>query len=542
MNLMMDTIQNTTIMIDEQQAKLEKMDKIKTDEIHVDEQLANDITQRLEEGRGEALYQLGVGQDGSLGGLTADELAISFAHLKETCKSLNSEVSVICERKAKNGKLMMDLLIRERRDVHTDVRMAVCGNVDAGKSTLVGVLTSGELDNGRGTARVKMLTHKHELESGRTSTIQEQILGFNVQGECVNNTGVHKQSWCDIVEKSQKVITFIDLCGHEKYLKTTVRGMTGVMPDYCFLLVGANMGVSKMTKEHLGLAMALKVPVIVVITKTDICPENVKKQTLTDVTQLIKSKGVKRIPMPVKTSEDLTKVVNVITNDRVIPIFEVSSVSGANIDLLRQFLNIVPPRIQWNLLETQPVEFSIDSTYFVTGVGTVVGGTVMSGTISEGQTLLLGPDGLGNFKQVQVKSIHSKRRPVKQVKAGQSAGIALKKIKRSEVRTGAFLIDPTLSNQKGTRIFEAEVVILFHATTIQPNYQPVVQCLSMRQTAKIIEIEKKELLRTGDRARVKFQFLYHPEYLKVGMRLIFREGRCKGIGIVSKLCDNTVPA
>jgi len=51
----------------------------------------------------------------------------------------------------------------------------------------------------------------------------------------------------------------MDLAGHEKYLKTTVFGLTGNFPDYCMLLVGANMGVVGMTKEHFHLTLALKV-------------------------------------------------------------------------------------------------------------------------------------------------------------------------------------------------------------------------------------------------------------------------------------------
>ena len=49
-----------------------------------------------------------------------------------------------------------------------EVRCAVVGNVDAGKSTLLGVLTHGELDNGRGLARQRLFRHKHEAETGRT--------------------------------------------------------------------------------------------------------------------------------------------------------------------------------------------------------------------------------------------------------------------------------------------------------------------------------------------------------------------------------------
>jgi len=46
----------------------------------------------------------------------------------------------------------------------------------------------------------------------------------------------------------------LDLCGHEKYLKTTMFGLVGLMPDYAVIIVGANMGVSKMTREHFGIA------------------------------------------------------------------------------------------------------------------------------------------------------------------------------------------------------------------------------------------------------------------------------------------------
>lgn len=62
-------------------------------------------------------------------------------------------------------------------------RVAVVGNVDAGKSTLLGVLTHGELDNGRGFARQKLFRHKHEIESGRTSSVGNDILGFDREGQ-----------------------------------------------------------------------------------------------------------------------------------------------------------------------------------------------------------------------------------------------------------------------------------------------------------------------------------------------------------------------
>ncbi len=57
-----------------------------------------------------------------------------------------------------------------------EVRVAVIGNVDSGKSTLVGVLTRSVLDDGRGSARSKVFKHGHEEATGRTSSIGQHTL------------------------------------------------------------------------------------------------------------------------------------------------------------------------------------------------------------------------------------------------------------------------------------------------------------------------------------------------------------------------------
>mmetsp|Transcript_25875 Transcript_25875/g.102040 ORF Transcript_25875/g.102040 Transcript_25875/m.102040 type:complete len:102 (-) Transcript_25875:1567-1872(-) len=86
--------------------------------------------------------------------------------------------------------------------------------------------------------------------------------------------------------------------------------------------------------------------------------------------------------------------------------------------------------------------------------------------------------------------------------------------------------------------FQAEVVILYHGTTIKEGYQPIVHCVTVRQAAKVLGMET-EVIRTGDRARVTFRFMYYPEYVKEGSRFIFREGRTKGIGKITKILDTT---
>ena len=77
----------------------------------------------------------------------------------------------------------------------------------------------------------------------------------------------HAQRWIEVMEKSEHTVTLIDLCGHEKYLKTTLFGLTGLMPDYCLLVVGSNMGVQVMTREHIAIACALNIPMFVAVTK-----------------------------------------------------------------------------------------------------------------------------------------------------------------------------------------------------------------------------------------------------------------------------------
>lgn len=117
------------------------------------------------------------------------------------------------------------------------------------------------------------------------------------------------------------MIVFIDLAGHERYLKTTIGGLSGSYPDYVCVLVGANMGVSKMTKEHIGVAIALQIPLFVVVTKVclsrvsdmqvltpyqiDICPANVLKSTVNHLLRLIKSPQSGKLPVIIRNNQDI---------------------------------------------------------------------------------------------------------------------------------------------------------------------------------------------------------------------------------------------
>ena len=73
-------------------------------------------------------------------------------------------------------------------------------------------------------------------------------------------------------------------------------------------------------------------------------------------------------------------------------------------------------------------KFCTVQNFITQGVGTVVSGTTLKGVIRINDTLLLGPDSLGQFQPIAVKSIHRKRMPVREVRGGQTASFALKKV------------------------------------------------------------------------------------------------------------------
>lgn len=334
-----------------------------------------------------------------------------------------------------------------------------------------------------------------------------------------------------------KVMTLVDFSQifvHSK-LPPWLSGLFTTLPDFCMLMVGSNAGIVGMTKEHLGLALALNVPVFVVVTKIDMCPANILQETLKLLQRLLKSPGCRKIPVLVQSKDDVIVTASNFSSERMCPIFQISNVTGENLDLLKMFLNLLSPRTSYR--EEEPAEFQIDDTYSVPGVGTVVSGTTLRGLIKLNDTLLLGPDPLGNFLPIAVKSIHRKRMPVKEVRGGQTASFALKKIKRSSIRKGMVMVSPRLNPQASWE-FEAEILVLHHPTTISPRYQAMVHCGSIRQTATILSMDK-DCLRTGDKATVHFRFIKTPEYLHIDQRLVFREGRTKAVGTITKLLQTT---
>lgn len=513
-------------------------------------ELATQMRYRCSEGDGECIYNIGIEDDGTMTGISDKEYKETLENINLIASKNNYSVSILSSVETKDGKKVYEVLIREiHENKYIDIKIAVAGNVDAGKSSILGCLTTGKNDNGRGSARSSVFNYSHELKSGRTSSIAHHIIGFDHDGKIVNYQGINKLSWPEIIQRSAKVISFFDLCGHEKYLKTTILGLASSFPDVCMIMVDSNNGIKPMTKEHIFLCVTLKIPFIIIISKVDICKDrlNILNETVQGIKKFLQYPGIRRIPLIVKSKDDIILSSKNIYSESITPIFKTSCVTGEGMDDLKMFFNILGKKNIKNEDEDKDiVEFHMDHIFNVYGFGIVAGGHLITGTVSVGDKLLIGPHS-GVYENIIIRSIYCKKTPLQTVSHGSYVCFGLKKvdkISKSNIRKGNVIISN--KNEKLiVKTFTAEINVLkTHSTTVKVGYEPIFHAHSIRQITKIIDITNKRnargdqivddtnILRNGDIATVVLEFKYFSEYLKKGTRFILAEGRCKIVGEV----------
>ena len=510
------------------------------------ERLASQMRYRCSEGSGECIYNLGVEDNGDTPGITEDEYITTLNCIESAAQKNSYSIMNLTKIPADNEKNIYEVLIREKNeDSYIDLKVAITGSVDCGKSTLLSVLTNGKKDNGRGSARLAVFNFPHEVKSGRTSSIGHQILGYNDNGSIMNFQNNRILSWPDIVKRSSKIITFFDLAGHEKYLKTTIFGLSSSRPDLCMIMVGANRGVLRMTIEHIFLCKTLKIPFCIVVTKIDIMNElkNVLEETLTSINTILKKPGIRRIPIRVKSHGDIIRCAINLHSESIVPVFLVSNVTLEGIEDLHSFLNIVPKK-----LITEPneeIECHLDTSWTVPGVGTVIGGHLVSGSIAVGDKLWFGPNN-NQYCQITVKSIHCKKVPIQKTLTHCYICLAVKGISKQDVYKGNVL----LGNKKQQILCEkiiAEVEVLHsHSTTIKIGYHPIMHAQNVRTSVIINDITNKisarnrdldtdKVLRTGDTAELHLNMCFSKQFIKQGTNILLCEGRTKVVGYIKKI-------
>ncbi|MDB5495006.1 MAG: Selenocysteine-specific translation elongation factor [Phenylobacterium sp.] len=260
--------------------------------------------------------------------------------------------------------------------------------------------TAGHVDHGK-TALVKALTgvdgDRLKEEKARGVTID---LGF---------------AYLPIDD--DRVLGFIDVPGHERFVRTMLAGATGI--DFALLVVAADEGVKPQTREHLAIIDLLGVGQgLVVLSKADLAtPER-----LDEVTAELR-------PVLAGTVLEAAEVL------------AVSAVTGQGLDALRAHLAAAAAAMAQRSADSR-FRLAVDRAFTLQGVGVVVTGTVLSGMVRVGDQLLISPSGL----PARVRSLHAQNRPAETGRAGDRCALNLAGpgISKELLRRGDMVLDPAL--------------------------------------------------------------------------------------------------
>ncbi|KAJ2984468.1 hypothetical protein NUW58_g6042 [Xylaria curta] len=372
----------------------------------------------LEESNG-ALYEIGVADDGTFVGLTKDEMDESMMTLKVMAASLGCRVEVqrmkavgtcdwLEEPEEPHSRLhhedlwvaealIVPILDRQsgttadedngapRRGASTteQLRVSLTGPTTSGKTTLLGTLANGILDDGRGLSRSYLLKHRHEVASGRTSSVAQELIGYEGQS-ILNYTCMDVKAWPDIHDRAQdgRLVFLLDSAGHPRYQRTTLRALVGWAPHWTLLCIAASeensistgthsltgadgalgIGISEMdlAMAHLDLCLKLEIPLAILITKIEKAQLPILKKKLNSILTKVKATG--RTPKLLTGSgpqaadfsevpdqdqaKVQTEVIDAIAKDgnplAVVPIVLTSAITGAGIGLTHALLGSLP--------------------------------------------------------------------------------------------------------------------------------------------------------------------------------------------------------
>ncbi|WP_421355883.1 selenocysteine-specific translation elongation factor [Pseudocitrobacter faecalis] len=282
--------------------------------------------------------------------------------------------------------------------------IATAGHVDHGKTTLLQAITGVNAD-------------RLPEEKSRGMTID---LGYAY--------------W---PQPDGRVLGFIDVPGHEKFLSNMLAGVGGI--DHALLVVACDDGVMAQTREHLAILQLTGKPTLTVaLTKTDRVDAARVVEVRHEIDSVLREYGF----------DDAT-------------LFETAATAGLGIDELRAHLLQLPERVN---PENQRFRLAIDRAFTVKGAGLVVTGTALSGDVNVGDTLWL----TGVDKPMRVRGIHAQNQATEQAHGGQR--IALNIVgdaQKEELNRGDWL----LSQEPPAPV--ERVIVELHSHVPLTQWQPL---------------------------------------------------------------------
>jgi len=295
--------------------------------------------------------------------------------------------------------------------------------------------TAGHIDHGK-TALVAALTG---IDTDRLP--QEKARGISIE-----------LGYAPLALPSGRRLSVVDVPGHERFVRTMVAGATGI--DLFLLVVAADDGVMPQTREHLAIVELLDVPAgVVALTKRDLVDAELAELARLGVEELLET--------------------GPYTGAAIV---EVSSRTGAGLDALRDALDGLAGTAR-SRAAAGPVRLPIDRAFSLRGIGTVVTGTLWSGTVRVGDRLAIEPGG----REARVRSVQVHDQAVAEAAAGQRVALALVGVERTQIRRGQTAATPgTLPRSyrldvrlhvpagAGHGLRHGEVVTVHHGTAEAP--------------------------------------------------------------------------
>ena len=571
------------------------------------QELTSQMNYRLREGSGECYYEIGVEDNGNTLGISKQELEISINVINTIANNLGCKTKVMKLIQGKEG-LIAEMYIKKQEDDllnKIEITIGVLGEGGTGKSTIIGVLINGILDNGKGLARTNVFRHKHEILCGKTSSFSHQILGFDEEGKLTNYGDLLKPSLSQIVNKSTKIINFYDMAGGNKtFNKSTLSTLSKEYLDYLLFVISAKDEITKKTEDLLRLIYNIDLPVIAIINKIDLVSDSELEKKVRKYKETIKK--LKKIPIIIKNDEDVALFSRSMEEKEILVTFLVSTLTfDGGLNLFKNFLKSLPKlnetiyKNENNLknkkkeLELEKMEFDIHEIIHKEK-NAILSGIVSSGKLRTNSKYFLGPDLNGNFIKVEVCDIHCKKVSVSYSFKGQYCSVCIKSLgkintlTKENVKKGMYLLDTRIT-PIASKLFEIEVWTIDDTIrTLKNTYQPILNIKHVRQGVKIKNPDEIFLF-FGDNKRINdlekivendeinlsniknninnlikkkknnknenninnnsviiigpedkktklvVEFLFNPEYISVGQKIIINDQTLKAYGVITKI-------
>jgi selenocysteine-specific elongation factor len=256
--------------------------------------------------------------------------------------------------------------------------------------------TAGHIDHGK-TALVAALTG---VNTDRLP--QEKSRGISIE-----------LGYAPLELPSGRRVSVVDVPGHERFIRAMVAGATGI--DLFLLVVAADDGVMPQTREHAAIVRLLGIPAgVIALSKRDLVDDDGAEVARLEIAELLDGG-------PYAGSE----------------VVEVSARTGAGLDALEAALDRIAGAAA-SRPSGGPMRLPVDRSFSLRGIGTVVTGTLWSGSVAAGDHLTILPGG----REVRVRSVQVHDRPAERAAAGQRVALALVGVERAQVRRGHVVATP----------------------------------------------------------------------------------------------------